>query len=373
MKRFFTTVSMVALFINGAFSQTDITPSRYKFNSLSVGHYSLDKASPGANPPASDVDVKNNWNNGFITALNGQLSSLTSGQGSILNSFFQVLDMGGEVGKVLCMKGGDSTFPYGVAGNAGFGLAWWNLAFYTDPVLTPSITTMLPDGVSVESASPEEMALATKKATVRLRLVFHIHQNTIDNSNKLFDILGYTYTGNHKKDDLGNLSATQIFKSGDFADVVFNEETEEEELTYNPNKWIACEYDFVAPEIAGAPLRFTFRFGGNAAKTTLLIKEMSMIVNPTGDPVENQVLTLVSNPVSTSVNEQPQVETLHYFVSNGILRLKNVNAGEQVVVYSITGQVVHKLEARGQELELPLRKGIYVVQAGSKKAKIAIH
>lgn len=366
MKRFFTSVLMSGLLLMsaGLSAQTDITPSRYQFSNLAVGPYSLDKGYPGANPSASDPDVVNNWNDGFTMALNGNIADLTSGQGGILNSYFQILDMGGEVGKVLCMKGSDSTFPYGVAGDPGFWLGWWNLAFYTDPVATPSVAPLIDGGLSE--------ADATKQATVRLRIVFHIHQNVISTTNKLFDILAYTYTGNHKKDEFGALDATQEFKSGDCTKEEFNYETFETEYVYDDTKWIACEYDFVAPEVAGVPLRFTLRMGGNAKNTTLLIKEMTMTVNPTGDPIEKEELTLVSDPVVTAVNDLPQVDPLNYYVANGVLYLRDVEAGDKVTVFSIVGQTISSIVALGSEVNMPLAKGIYIVQAGQKTAKIAV-
>lgn len=367
MKRSFTFMIVGLLSFYGVLAQTDITPSRYVFSNQAVGPFSLDKQTPGANPPASDADVLNHWNNGFITVGNPNMAnSLTftgTGQGDILNSFYQIFDMGGQVGKVLMMKGNGSTFQYGVPGNAGFYLGWWNKSVYTDKDRTPSIAALVAGGLGEEEAA--------KQATVRMRLVFHIHQNVINTTGKLFDVLGYTFTGNHKQVG-GALTATQEFKSGDFADVIFNEETEVEELTYNPNKWIACEYDFAAPEMAGAPLRFTFRMGGGANNTTLMIKSITFTVNPTGAAVEKEVLTLTSDPVSTSIGATPQTSDLDCYVSNGMLYVKNIEVGNKVAVYSITGGLVKALIANQNNVNIPLNKGFYVVKAGNKTAKVAV-
>ncbi|WP_430809637.1 MULTISPECIES: T9SS type A sorting domain-containing protein [unclassified Carboxylicivirga] len=364
MKKFFTLTCIFSLLLSvSAWAQTDITPARYKFNNLPVGPFSLDKANPGANPPNGDPDVMSNWNDGFITACNGNLNSLTTGQGGILNSYFQILDMGGDVGKVLCMKGSGSTFPHGVAGDDGFWLGWWNLAFYTDKDLTPSIVDLTSSGLSVEEAE--------KQATVRMRVVFHIHQNELTTTNKLFDVLGYTYSGNHKTVD-GVLTATQEFKSGDCASQIVDPVTFLPELTYDDTKWIACEYDFVAKEVDGAPLRFTFRFGGNAKNTTLLIKELTFTANPSGEPIENQELTLVSDPVATAINDLPSADELKCYGSNGELVITNADANEQVEVYALSGQLISSRRAGQAQVRIPLTKGLYIVRVGTRTAKVAV-
>ncbi len=373
MKNFFTLLFISGLlFTTTLNAQTDITPARYQFSNLPKGAYSIDKAYPGANPPASDADVVDNWNDGFITMLNPNLSSLTAGQGAILNSYFQIVDLGGTVGKVLCMKGSESTYAYGDAGDAGFWLGWWNLAFYTDPDLTPSVVSMLPSGVTTETATDAQLQEAEAAATIRLRIVFHIHQNTLSTTSKLFDILGYTYTGNHKQDTDGNIDATPEFKSGDFTSEEFNWETYETEYTYDDTKWIACEYDFVAPENAGAPLRFTFRFGDNAENTTLLIKELSMTLNPTGDPVESEVLTLETDGTTPVFDTIDEVSSLRYYVNNGVVNLMNVEVGADVKVFSLTGQLVQSEKATDSNVELSLNPGMYLVSVANNTVKVLV-
>ncbi|WP_439183331.1 T9SS type A sorting domain-containing protein [Carboxylicivirga taeanensis] len=376
MKKFFTLLCVCgALFSTELSAQTDITPSRYKFNTLPTGPYSLDKQVSGSNPTPSDQDVKDHWNNGFIVIGNPNMAtSLTfdgTGPGDILNSYFQVIDMGGEVGKVLLMKGSESTFPYGQAGKPGFSLGWWSMMLFTDINSTPAVADFLPDGISGSEATQEQLAEAEAQATVRMRVVFHIHQNAISTSSKLFDILGYTYTNNAKKDG-ANLDATREFKSGDFTDVVFNEETEEEEITYNADKWIACEYDFSAPEVAGTPLRFNLRMGGNAQSTALLIKEITFTANPTGAPVEFEELTLTSNPVATSIEPELEATKLQWHSTAGQLHLKNVTVNTALEVYSMTGQLMVAQNATQPEVSLALAKGIYIVRSGNQTTKVAV-
>lgn len=379
MKKIFTLIALVAVMgASTLMAQTDITPSRYRFSNLPVGPYSFDKQFSGANVPVSDADVLNHWNDGFLVMGNGTFSTsldITGGNAAILNSAFQVFDMGGQVGKVLMMKGSNSTFPYGTPADAAFNPGWWDMSIFTDPALTPSVASMLPDGVTGETATPEQLATATQQATVRFRIVFQIHENTIRSTASLFKILGYTFTNNAKTVG-SDLAYTDAFGSADCANEELNLETFENEYVYDETKWIACEYDFAAPEEAGEPLRFTLKFGdygwAQLSNYTLLIKEISMIQNPTGDATEREEVFFTPD-VSTDINTLPHVEALNYYVANGALCLRNVEAGEQVAIYSITGQTVKTLVATGGEVEVPLSNGIYVVQAGDQTAKVAVH
>ncbi|TLX71945.1 T9SS type A sorting domain-containing protein [Labilibacter sediminis] len=367
MKRLFTLLSICGVLLStGAFAQTDITPSRYRFTDQPTGAFSIDKTYSGWNVPASDADVVNHWNNGFISASNPdfpiQLAGGFTGNAATYNSCFQVFDMGGQVGKVLMIKGGASEFPYGVAGTSGGFNAGHSLNFYTHKDHTTAIATGVANGLSEEEAK--------KQATVRMRLVFHMHQNVLNTATDN-GILGYSYTNDHKVDEFGAIQDVK-YKSGDFADVVFDEETEEEVLSYNPNKWIAVEYDHVANEEDGMPLRFAFRMKwGQIQNATLLIKEISFTANPTGAPVEREELTLVSN-VSTSISPVLQKESLDCYGAEGQLVINNVNSGEQVMVYSLAGQLVNSSIAQENQFSIPMSKGIYIVKVGVKTGKVVI-
>ncbi|WP_158275611.1 T9SS type A sorting domain-containing protein [Marinilabilia rubra] len=370
MKRIFTTLllSGMILFPGLTNAQTDITPSRYDFSAQPLGAFSLDKQVAGANPPASDPDVIDHWNNGFISVGNPNMLNSTEftdgGQGAILNSFFQIYDMGGDVGKVLMMKGNGSEYEYGTPGDPGFWLGWWNMSIYTDKDLTTSVAEQIDLG--------NDEATAEELATVRLRIVFHIHQNEISTTNKLFDILGYTYTNNHKQDESGTLDATVEFKSGDFTETTLDPITFEPVSTYAPDKWIACEYDFVAPEEPGTPLRFTLRFGGNANNTTLMIKEITMTANPTGEPMETEELTLAADPVATSVNPVESENSFTAYSAQGRLTLENVKVGSEVTIYSMTGSIVEMATAHVPSLSFSLPNGMYIVKAGTETQKVVV-
>jgi hypothetical protein len=371
MKHFFTFLISSALLFGAGIShaQTDITPSRYKFADQPLGAYRLDKQYVSGNPPAYDPDVTDHWNNGFITI--GQPNFPTSltfddnGQGASAASSFQIFNMGGEVGKVLMMKFPGSNFEYGVAGKPGLTVTWWTCGFYSDPVLTPTINGFVTAGDDTETA--------TKKATVRLRVVFHIHQNELSYTDKAFDILAYTFANNHKKDADGNIANSPLFYSGDFTDEVLNTTTFEYEHQYNPDKWIACEYDFVVPETSGVPIRFSLRMG-NVINSTILIKEMTMTANPTGEAVAKEVLTIHSDPTATGAIsiQEPEAGFLAYS-RNGQLILDRVQINSKVDVYSITGSKIRSLTASNSTIQIPVAtQGIYIVRVGDSSKKVVV-
>lgn len=342
MKTFKTLISFLAILLLGAtaYAQTDITPSRYIFSDIAEGPYSLDKQTQGGNPTSYDTDVKAHWNDGFITIGNPNMSNSMdfsgSGQGDIVNSYFQILNMGGEVGKVLCMKGSGSTFPYGVAGNAGFWLGWWNLGFNADTTLSQEAP----------------FAPIPPSTTIRFKVVFNIHQNT-PSATKLFDIMGYTYGNN-------NGAASTAFTSNDFLT----------EGAYDTTKWIACEYDYLAGASADYPLRFAFKMGGGAANTTLLIKSITMTANPTGTAVEKTFLTYDHNEEIVTALDKVETSAITYTASKGQLHLSQLEKGTSIQVYAMSGQLVHQSLAQDANVSIPLAEGIFVVKAGEETFKL---
>ncbi|MDG5798910.1 T9SS type A sorting domain-containing protein [Marinilabiliaceae bacterium ANBcel2] len=368
MKKIFTVILIIGVTFtfHKSYAQEDITPSGYDFSQMEVGEFTLDAEFATANPPNSWEFVTDYWNDRFVAVGGGAFETstdLSSNMGSILQTYFQIVDLGGEVGKVLMMKGPNNSFEYGEPGDEGFWPGWFNLSFYTDPDNTPSIAGVIDQGVDEEDAE--------KHATVRMRVVFHIHQNEIETSNKLFDILGYTYTGMHKQVD-GSDAPTREFRSGDFASVEFDPITETEVFEYNPDKWIVCEYDFVANEESGVPLRYVLRFGESDFTTTaLMIKEISFIANPEGEPVEMEEIQLSAGD-PTNVSIPGAVSTLDYYTTEGNLHLNNLSAGQLIEIYSITGQKIDAVKTVSGSLTIPLNRGFYIVRVDQEAVKVSI-
>lgn len=344
-------------------AQTDITPNRYKFNNLPVGPYTIDKIYTGANATPNDPEVISKWNAGFVGLGQPNLNNVVSDghtNADLIKSAMSVIDMGGQVGKVLAIKGNKSTFEFGPAGLPGFNLGWWNIFFFTDPATTPYVKSYIDQGFSEADAK--------KMAKVRMRITFHMHENTIDNTNPILNTGVYTFTGTPL--NVGGQQYKPPFKSADCSHIVFDEETEEEVVTYDPTKWVIHEVDFIANEVNAKPLRFTLFYGSKLNISTVLIKSIEMIANPTGDPVEKKFITLESQPTSAI---QIADEKLKYAVNGNQVTLLNAEIGSQVYVYSVSGQLVKATSVVSDQCSFTLsNKGIYIVKAGNKTIKLAI-
>lgn len=347
MKTRFLLAPAMALLLTGSLTaQTNITPARYIFADQPEGIFQLDEALTGANPPDSYVNVVNNWHDGYVVINNGQFGAGLTGapNAMYIQSGTSIVDLGGEVGKVLCIKGADSQFEYGTAANGAFNIGWWNMSFFTDPVLTPVL------------------------APVRFKVVFKIIENTPDLANGQFATQAYTYANNHNP-----LSAT--FGSGDFIerweDDGSPKEDENGNLINDETLWIEHETDHIAETEAGVPLRLAFKFSNQAKfpNSTFLIKSIDVILNPEGDPVAKKEINLIANP--TGIKEILDSQ-LQYAIQGNQITFKNVPAGERVNIYSVSGSLVEMFISNGSEENVTLTNGIYLVKAGSKVTKLIV-
>ncbi len=359
MKKTFTLLALIGIlmipFTMNA--QTDITPQRYIFPNVPEGPYSLDKQYNGFNAPNNDMDVKDHWNFGFLTIgstrMINSLEFTDGGEGDILNSYFQIFDMGGEVGKVLMMKGSGSNFDYGVAGDPGYSNSWWNMRWYTDPNNTPTVDEFITAG--------DDALTAQAKATVRMRMVFQIHEDPVstDKTQRFFQVAGYRWSGDYKTDISGTVVTSENFISGDFATGG----------VYDPEKWIVYEYDYYAFDPSHLPLSYNLAFKG-VINGTLLIKEFSMTSNPVGEPVREEI-TLTPG-VSTDISSVIEKMGFTSYTKDGRLYLENITPGTDVAVYSISGMLVESFNAQVPALSLPLSSGAYIVRVGKETKKVIV-
>lgn len=59
-------------------------------------------------------------------------------------------------------------------------------------------------------------------------------------------------------------------------------------------------------------------------------------------------------------------------IVNGRVEIENLTPGEEVVVYSVGGQIISSYEAHNTNMSIVLDKGMYVVRAGKVAAKVAL-
>lgn len=346
-------LSAVGLFFAASISaQTDVTPSRYVFSDLSVGSYAIDNAVNSANPPIGYADAVDNFNNGYIIINNGswQTGQMDHANVKAITDAMSIVDLGGEVGKVFCMKGKDSTFPYGTTASSGVNIGWWNMSFYTDK------------------------ANVAKEEKVRFSIVFKIIENNPDiiNGSVAFD--AYTYQG----DNLFNpTSKRTIHSSSNFIQRWEDDnspmEDEDGNYMYDDDLWQKFEFDYQAGEANGIPLRFMMAFSNQSPKfnnSTLLIKSLTLIKGAQGEPV-NEALRFKMDPSTTGIVENNVAEKAYYSIEGSNVTFHNLTVGDNAYVYTTDGRCIKSFVA-GVVNTISLEKGLYFVKSGAQSLKVAV-
>lgn len=326
-------------------AQTDVTPARYVFADQKEGPYSYDEAYAGANTPNSYANAVDKFHDGYIVIHNGQFGAgLDAAPNAMyVQSGTSVVNMGGEVGKVLCIKGANSTFPLGKAAEGTFGIGWWNMSLYTKsdlPIETP----------------------------VRFRIVFKIVENTPDISNGMLSARAYTYAGN-PSDQIETFGSSAFIAR--WEDDGSPKEDENGNLYYDDELWQAAEFDFEAGTEEGIPMRLTLLFSQQAKlpNSAILIKEIKMTLNPVGEP-KTETLRIKS---STVANEKVTLDNqISYAILGNQVEFNGLKMGEKVHVYTVDGKMVKAFTANGSNDRIPLSNGLYFVKSESSTLKVLV-
>lgn len=339
----------VVLFSFSLSAQTDITPAKYKFAEQAVGTYLFQAVNAGANPAASWAVPVDNFNNGYFVVAGGPpvFTALNAAQPAAIQQGINIVDLGGNVGKVFCMRGKTSTYPVGTAMGAGYAGAWYNLNFYMDKTTTPILET------------------------VRVRLVFSIAENAISATGSA---LSKFYTSNWQNNpspalaDVPTTFPSDFFQATDVdGDPMPNDDGE---AYYDPTKWMVYEFDTSIPELTGNPNRLKMEITASAGNMTLFIKEMTFTKNPVGEPIVRQLLTLAPN-VSTAVKAVKN-EKLQISANGNSVQVYNVAAGTEINVFSVAGQLTKSIVSKSDNESFSLNNGFYIVKAGNATAKISV-
>lgn len=251
----------------------DITPAKYKYSTRSVGQEVVDGFCKGAN--ISLPDEKNNYNdqmtpllkkynNGLFAINGGQMPDGTTNTNSNnLQAGISIVDMGGEVGKVLCINGANSNFnktfnvDYAKCSANIPGYLWLN--WFSDPNKTPSCTD--------------------KNRNIRIKFVINIYANEVDASiNVISGVLAKTKANGFAVTNSGRSFSPKAFYTNG---------------TYDINKWITYEFDAFCPSIEGSPIRLMMNLPNNAINNaTIFIKEITFTQTSTTTDKDNYKTSL---------------------------------------------------------------------------------
>lgn len=349
MKQILLSLAMI-MTASGAFAQNeDITPSKYKYADKEVGQELIDGIYTGANIPAPcDEIVKEKYNNGLFAVAGGQFANPAQPYAKDLQAGTSIVDLGGEVGKVLCINGKNSKFneKYNVEFPKCTGtLNWFNFNWFMDPKNTPTISGEVSD--------------ATRN--IRVRVVLNVYSNTPDEAANIINAAYMVSNQGNIMPAKSNTATGVAITTGDFIERYADDDSpvldDDENYIYDPTKWMVYEWDTYCPtpvdEQTGVPLRLKMEMmAGNLAGSTVFIKEVSFTklgadAKRIAGNTRCKTYKTLKQAVTTGIN------SINASASNGVKE-----------IYTLNGTRVNA----GTQLS----QGLYIVKEGGKTTKMVI-
>lgn len=233
-------------------SSKDITPAKYKYSTRPVGQEAISGFITTANPKAADINnlIQTKYDDGLFFVCGGQMGNIAN-QKRLLEGT-SIVDMGGEVGKVLCINGANSDFNdiYNVnysKNNKGNITGWVNLNWTTDP------------------ATEHTTNGSATAPNIHVKIVMNVYAGS---TNQFKDLNIFDYVKTLGKAD-GKEHSTQPA-------VIPNEFYTEG--SYDITKWMTYEFDTYCNNSEDSnPLRLSLNISNKGAinNTTIFIKEIS--------------------------------------------------------------------------------------------------
>lgn len=314
------------LAVSSVNAQTDITPERFVFSNQELGEYKIDYFNKGGNTPVNwQMAIDQSDEGLFVVAgapgkLDPSEEIPTTNMGQSIQKLTTIVDLGGEIGKVLCMKGQSSNYENGAENVPGADIGWFNYNFYSPKSQTPV------------------------NAPVRIRLVFNCVHNDAENAGALFKMYSSTNQNNAG-------TAYDKFEPKDFL----------KDGVYDPTKWEIFEIDVQVAEDGNPPRLKMEVQTGVWANGVILIKEIKFIANPEGEPVQGEFVTYDSG--TSNVAETILDQSAYSVNGNNVTFLQ---AGE---VFGLNGIKVATVKA-GETVQL--NAGFYIVRTNGQASKLVI-
>lgn len=332
----------------------DITPSGYNFDAMPVGLVNIPTCYDNANPPAPfDPIIEEFYDNGLFFVVGGQMA--TGKQYiNVLKPGISIVDLGGEIGHVLCCSGYKSNVNdiykdlYNVDLNipqCTDALNWFNFSWFTDKDNTPT------DG-------------SKTNPNIRCRIVMHICSNAIGDAdnvvNKVYmmtkqgNVVSCTENNNDETNaERNSVNSAEFAEYDDEGDPVLDDD---EEYVYDPTRWLVYEFDFYCPgkDLDGNyahPLRLKMEMNnGNLDHSTIFFKEVKFF-------------KLKSNPDPITMNRKHSYIKLVPGSGSAISQISGQRG--DMKVYNMAGQYV------GRTID-GLSSGVYVSKQNGKVEKVLV-
>ena len=242
----------------------DITPAKYKYSTRSVGQENVDGFFNGANiSVAANNDqmtpLLGKYNNGLFAINGGQMPDGTTNKNSKnLQAGISIVDMGGEVGNVLCINGANSNFnktfnvDYPKCSANVPGYLWLN--WFSDPNNTP--------------------IGSDAKRNIHIKVVMNIYANEANASTNVINqvVAKNKENGMAVKNNGSSISPNAFYTNG----------------IYDINKWMTYEFDTYCVSNEHKPIHLMMNLPAGAIdNATIFIKEITFTQTSTTTNQDN--------------------------------------------------------------------------------------
>lgn len=348
--------------------EIDITPKNYHFNqatTLPIFNHGVHGANIQGITSTNDITApifqnlkaEEQWNNGLLVIGGGQYHNHDNGYYNNVVAGLQLVDLGGEVGKVLAWVGDgidvngilkDATgYDYNLKAKCTGGLNWGNLNFFTDPKNTPT----------------------AKDGFIRITITYQViapvsDDGTVDASNAMNNVQFKT-DENGMKADGGAWNAPQNY----------GYDEDEEMDVYDPSTWMEYTIEGVCPDSDEGkdyfPMRAVLNFPGTiASNIAFFIKDLSFTHVTEGAPAATSASTCLITKKTYKMGEPSGINAV--VADNAVAYTVDGNTvtfAADADVYTTAGvQVAHAATNTG----VTLSNGIYVARAGEKAVKFVV-
>ena len=233
-------------------SSQDITPAKYKYSTRSVGQEDISGFFTKANPDAADINnlIQAKYDDGLFFVCGGQMGN-TANQKRLLEGT-SIVDMGGEVGKVLCINGANSDFNN-----------IYNVSYHKNK--SGNITGFVNLNWTTNPATEHTTNGSATAPNIHVKIVMNVYAGS---TNQFKDQNIFDYVKTLGKAD-GKEHSTQ-------SAVIPNEFYTEG--SYDITKWMTYEFDTYCNNSEDSkPLRLTLNISNKGAinNTTIFIKEIT--------------------------------------------------------------------------------------------------
>lgn len=348
MKKFLLFGAFGLLFVGNVFAgEKDVTPKNYHFYEadrlpISNTHVAALNFSVGA---FESINGAEQFNNGLIAYTYNSIS-MSPG---IINSGLQLVNLGGEVGQVLCFAGYESTinealksatgYDYNIKTANNYG-GWFNLNFFTSPTDTPTT------------------------GIIRVKITCNIWHDSYDADKTIISgVCAY----NNGIEVL--LVGDDISGSGISADVCYSA-TATGAMEYDPSKWLTYEWDVPTPDLANAPMFIKMSLASKVKDSAVFIRDISFTHHSDINSVrQNAGERIISYRTLRPGNPQSSVEYIDNNPTPYTIDGNAITFNAPAAIYSITGQLIARATA-GKATRLA--RGIYIATIASKAIKFII-